>query len=42
MRRWPAPCGDPHQGERETIRSVAIRQSDGDRSLLTIGAELTP
>ena len=27
-------------GEREAIRSVEIRQSDGDRSLLTIGAEV--
>ena len=29
-------------GERATIRSVEIRQSDGDRSLLTIGAEVPP
>lgn len=29
-------------GEREAIRSVEIRQSDGDRSLLTIGAEVLP
>lgn len=29
-------------GEREAIRSVEIRQSDGDRSLLTIGAEVPP
>ena len=29
-------------GERGAIRSVEIRQSDGDRSLLTIGAEAPP
>lgn len=29
-------------GERAAIRSVEIRQSDGDRSLLTIGAEVPP
>ena len=29
-------------GERATIRSVEIRQSDGDRSLLTIGGEVPP
>ncbi len=29
-------------GERDSIRSVEIRQSDGDRSLLTIGAEVSP
>lgn len=29
-------------GEHEAIRSVEIRQSDGDRSLLTIGAEVPP
>lgn len=29
-------------GERDVIRSVEIRQSDGDRSLITIGPEVTP
>ncbi|HYM27137.1 MAG TPA: LolA-related protein [Steroidobacteraceae bacterium] len=29
-------------GEREAIRSVEIRQGDGDHSLLTIGAEVPP
>jgi hypothetical protein len=29
-------------GERAAIHSVEIRQSDGDRSLLTLGPELTP
>jgi hypothetical protein len=29
-------------GAREVIHSVEIRQSDGDRSLLTIGAEVPP
>jgi hypothetical protein len=29
-------------GERATIRTVAIRQKDGDRSLLTLGPELPP
>ncbi len=29
-------------GERATIHTVQIRQSDGDRSLLTLGPELTP
>ncbi|HEY0768102.1 MAG TPA: LolA-related protein [Steroidobacteraceae bacterium] len=30
------------EGERDAIRAVQIRQSDGDRSLLTIGPEVTP
>jgi hypothetical protein len=30
------------QGERDAIRSVEIRESDGDRSLLSIGSELSP
>jgi hypothetical protein len=29
-------------GERDAIREVEIRQSDGDRSRLTIGPEVTP
>lgn len=29
-------------GERDVIHSVEIRQSDGDRSLITIGPEVTP
>jgi hypothetical protein len=29
-------------GERAAIHTVEIRQSDGDRSLLTLGPELTP
>ena len=29
-------------GERERIRTVAIDQSDGDSSTLTIGPDLTP
>jgi hypothetical protein len=29
-------------GERDVIATVAIRQSDGDHSLLTIGPEITP
>ena len=29
-------------GTRATIASVAIRQSDGDHSLMTIGAEISP
>jgi Outer membrane lipoprotein carrier protein LolA-like len=30
------------EGERDVIRTVEIRQSDGDRSLLTIGPEVPP
>jgi Outer membrane lipoprotein carrier protein LolA-like len=30
------------EGERDAIRSVVIRQSDGDRSLLSIGPEVNP
>ena len=30
------------EGERDAIRTVEIRQSDGDRSRLTIGPEVTP
>ncbi len=30
------------EGEREAIRSVEIRETDGDRSLLTIGPDLPP
>lgn len=30
------------EGEREAIRSVEIRHSDGDRSLLRIGPEVSP
>ncbi len=30
------------EGERDAIRTVEIRESDGDRSLLTIGPELPP
>jgi Outer membrane lipoprotein carrier protein LolA-like len=30
------------EGERDAIRSVEIRHSDGDRSLLRIGPEVTP
>jgi hypothetical protein len=30
------------EGEREAIRSVEIRHSDGDRSLLSIGPEVSP
>jgi hypothetical protein len=29
-------------GERDAIRTVAVRQSDGDRSLITIGPAITP
>jgi Outer membrane lipoprotein carrier protein LolA-like len=29
-------------GERDAVRTVEIRQSDGDRSLLTVGAEVSP
>jgi outer membrane lipoprotein carrier protein LolA len=29
-------------GERDTVRSVEIRQGDGDRSLLSLGPELAP
>jgi hypothetical protein len=29
-------------GERDAIRTVAIRDRDGDRSLLTLGPEITP
>jgi hypothetical protein len=30
------------EGERDVLHSVVIRQSDGDRSLITIGPEITP
>lgn len=30
------------RGERDAIRDVEIRQSDGDRSLVTIGPDVTP
>ena len=30
------------QGERDVIRTVQIRHSDGDRSLLTLGPEIPP
>ncbi len=30
------------EGERDVLHSVLIRQSDGDRSLITIGPEITP
>jgi hypothetical protein len=30
------------QGERDAVRTVEIRQSDGDRSLLSIGPEVPP
>jgi hypothetical protein len=30
------------EGERDVIRTVEIRQSDGDRSLLSIGPEVAP
>ena len=30
------------EGERDVIRTVEIRQSDGDLSVLTIGAEVSP
>jgi hypothetical protein len=30
------------EGERDAIRTVEIRESDGDRSLLNIGPELPP
>jgi len=30
------------EGERDAVRTVEIRQSDGDRSLLSIGPELLP
>jgi hypothetical protein len=29
-------------GERDAVRTVEIRQSDGDRSVLTVGAEVAP
>lgn len=29
-------------GERDAVRTVQIRESDGDRSLLTVGAEVSP
>jgi hypothetical protein len=29
-------------GERDAVRTVEIRQSDGDRSVLTVGAEVGP
>jgi len=29
-------------GERDVIATVAIRQSDGDHSLITIGPEIPP
>jgi hypothetical protein len=29
-------------GERDVIATVAVRQSDGDHSLITIGPEITP
>jgi hypothetical protein len=30
------------EGERDVLHTVLIRQSDGDRSLITIGPEITP
>jgi len=30
------------EGERDVIRTVQIRQSDGDTSLLTLGPEISP
>ena len=30
------------EGERDVLHSVVVRQSDGDRSLITIGPEITP
>jgi hypothetical protein len=30
------------EGERDAVRTVEIRQSDGDRSLLSIGPEVLP
>jgi outer membrane lipoprotein-sorting protein len=30
------------EGERDVLHTVVIRQSDGDRSLITIGPEITP
>ena len=30
------------EGERDAVRTVEIRQSDGDRSLLSIGSEVLP
>jgi hypothetical protein len=30
------------EGERDAIHTVEIRQSDGDLSLLTIGADVSP
>lgn len=30
------------EGERDVLHSVLIRQSDGDRTLITIGPEITP
>ena len=29
-------------GERDAIRTVEIRERDGDRSLLTLGPEIPP